>query len=107
MRKLLKKSFYKNILIIINKNLKFDNKLYFRNIDDLTLNGKGGDQDAVFLCNPFDIITMINKNGIRVEFFSTFGYRPGFINNIIKTINHFPLLGYIGWGTLIIGRKIG
>ncbi|MEW6557429.1 MAG: hypothetical protein AB1349_08755 [Elusimicrobiota bacterium] len=106
LRNVFRMSFYKNSGRIIKKEVGIDNKIYFRELQVENLTGSGGDEDAVFYMNPVDIINMLKKNGFRIDFFSSFGFRSKFINRIIKIINLIPFIRHIGWGTTVIATKI-
>lgn len=105
-RRLIRKNFYGNLFLLIGKELGFNSKLYFREIDVKSLTACGGDEDAIFLCNPMDIIRILMRAGLRIEFFSSFGYRSPRINGIIRVINKIPFIRFMGWGTFVMGRKV-
>jgi ubiquinone/menaquinone biosynthesis C-methylase UbiE len=105
LRKLTKGSLYRNLGLLFRKEFLSDRKLYFREINVDKLKVSGGDEDAVFYSNPIDIVRIISENGVKVDFFSSFGYRSSRVNAMIKLINMLPIIRFMGWGTFVLGTK--
>lgn len=100
---------YKNFLRLLKKYVEYKRGSVKPELKkpDLSEGITGGDADAVYMSNPFDVIHFYNSNGLLIEFLTTQGFEGrSHIKNVMrKIVNIIPILKYCGDPVFIVGYK--